>query len=75
MATYFDVTAHMPDGSVTEFPSPSSLDRLQDYLDALSANVTLPADTETAGEAKVTYVTPGDSTVKWVPTGTGPSDG
>lgn len=75
MATYFDVSIHMPDGNTTEFPDPWSVGMLQDYLDALDANVTLPEDTNAAGEAKVTYTTPGDSTVKWTPTSTGPSDG
>lgn len=75
MATYFDVSIHMPDGNTTEFPDPWPVSRLNDYLEALSANVTLPPETDSAGEAKVTYTTPGDSTVKWTPTRNGPSDG
>lgn len=65
--TTFNVTAHMPDGGVTTFDSPFTLAQLQDYLNALQSGVTLPEDTSTAGECQVTYATPGDTTIKWVP--------
>lgn len=74
MTIYFDVSINMPDGNTTKFPDPWSVDQLQDYLDALKANYVVHSETR-GGECRVTYTTPGDSTVKWTPTGTDPSDG